>query len=78
MARHTSLAAEGKWQDKCGGGFVIIGSAGGLGNEPTEKVAGAEEQTSLPQGEKAQFASGVLHNFSPFLCFERGCPCRGR
>lgn len=77
MASHTSLAAEGKWQDKCSGGFVIIGRAGGPDNEPTEKVAGTEEQISLPQRERAQFASWALLNFSPFLCFKRGRSSRG-
>lgn len=73
LATQASLAAEGKWQDKCGGGFVIIGRAGGPGNKPTEKVAGTKEQSRLPQREKTQRASRGLLNFSLVHCIERGC-----
>lgn len=38
---------------------MIIGRAGGLGDGPREKVAGTEEQISLPGGEEALGASGV-------------------
>lgn len=38
---------------------MIIGRAGGLGDGPREKVAGTEEQISLPEGEEALRVSGV-------------------
>lgn len=48
-----------KWQDKCGGGFVIIGRAGGLTVAgPGEKVASTGEQIHLPGGEEDLWASG--------------------
>lgn len=37
---------------------MIIGRAGGPGDGPREKVAGTEEQISLPGGEETLFASG--------------------
>ena len=57
---------------------MIIGRAGGPGDEPTEKVAGTEERIRLPGGENAQYASGVLFNFSFFHCGERKCSSRGQ
>lgn len=57
---------------------MIIGRAGGPGDEPTEKVAGTEERIRLPGGENAQYASGVLFNFFFFHCGEKECSSRGQ
>lgn len=53
---------------------MIIGRAGGPGDEPIEKVAGAEEWISLPRGETAQHTTGVLLNLLLMHCvFVVGC-----
>lgn len=46
---------------------MIIGHAGGPRDGPEEKVAGTEEQISLPGGEEARCASGVHQLLSSSL-----------
>lgn len=47
---------------------MIIGRAGGPGDEPIEKVAGTEERISLLGGENAQHTTGVLLNLLLMHC----------
>lgn len=56
---------------------MIIGRAGGLGDGPREKVAGTEEQISLPGGEENQYAPGVSLNFPVFPRTVKEQSCRG-
>lgn len=77
MAMHASLVTERKWQDKCGGGFVIIGRAGGPGVGPREKVAGTEKQISLLGAEEFPRASGGLAQLLS-LFFNTGRKCSSR
>ena len=56
---------------------MIIGRAGGLGDGPREKVAGTEEQISLPEGEEALSVPGVQLNFLSLSLYGEGALQKG-